>query len=135
MYLLSSSAVSMLKLCSPLPPLGAIYRVTHEDATAVLENESTAPVAFGLSAPAPNPFNSETVLRFGLPRVQRVTLTIYDVLGRPVQTLAEEPLEPGSYTVTWNGRDAAGRPAASGVYFARLRAGESVLAQRLTLVR
>ena len=51
-----------------------------------------------------------------------MTLRIYDVSGRLIRTLVDEPQTAGEKTVTWNGRDTQGRSVASGVYFYRLQA-------------
>lgn len=71
---------------------------------------------------APNPFASETRIRFDLVESARVSVTIYDVLGRRVRTLADETLGPGRYVRIWNGEDGTGRPVPSGLYFCRLTA-------------
>ena len=61
---------------------------------------------------------------------ERVTLKVFDVLGREVRTLVNENLQPGNYEVTF---DAAG--LASGVYFYTLRAGGFVQTKRMVLLR
>jgi predicted dienelactone hydrolase len=84
---------------------------------------------------APNPFNPRTVLRFELTAPRPVTLAVYDLRGRRLATLVHGPREAGRHAVTWDGRDAAGRPAAAGTYLYRLRAGDDTARGRLTLVR
>jgi len=60
----------------------------------------------------------------------KVRLVVHDLLGREVAVLVDEQKEPGYYTVPWN----AGR-FASGVYYARLQAGEEVMIRKMLLVR
>jgi len=72
---------------------------------------------------APNPCNPRTELSFTLARAGRVRLVLYDLAGRPVRELVVGELPAGPHAVTWSGEDDAGRPVASGVYLARLRAG------------
>ena len=62
-------------------------------------------------------------------------LDVIDVIGRRVRTLVAGALVPGRHAVRWDGRDAAGREVASGVYFLRLTAGAQKASTRLTLVR
>jgi len=81
------------------------------------------PVAWSLAA-APNPFNPATTIRYEVPAATHVRLAVYDVLGREVVALVDERREPGCYAVAWDGRDAAGRSVASGVYVVRLEAGD-----------
>ncbi|MBI2502597.1 MAG: ASPIC/UnbV domain-containing protein, partial [Candidatus Latescibacteria bacterium] len=103
----------------------------------VVEEERTAslPQAFSLSQNFPNPFNSDTVIRFALPEGGEVVLAVYNLAGQQVAKLAEGTREAGSYTLRWDGRDERGKELASGVYLYRLRAGAQVETQKLVLLR
>ncbi len=79
---------------------------------------------FQLCYPYPNPFNPSTTIRYGLPEESNVSLIIYDVRGQVVQTLESEHQSAGWYDVTWNGETADGKQISTGIYFARLVAGE-----------
>jgi photosystem II stability/assembly factor-like uncharacterized protein len=68
----------------------------------------------------PNPFNPSTTIRFSLPERMSVRLAVYDVAGRRVVTLVDGIRTDGVSTVNWNGRNEAGEPVVSGVYFYRL---------------
>lgn len=108
--------------------------------TAFVEQETgrvaSVPERFELHQNFPNPFNPVTSIRFGLPEKQRVTLKIYDLLGREVATLAEDVLkEPGYHVLTWDGRDANDQPVASGLYIYRLQAGTFTEARKMLLVK
>ena len=91
------------------------------------------PRAFALRDAFPNPFNPSTEIRYELPEPARVSLTVYDVLGRVVETLLDETREAGYHTVHWN---ASGR--SSGMYLARFTAttsgGRIALQQTMKLV-
>jgi len=86
-------------------------------ATAVAHPASEIPKAYSLSQNYPNPFNPVTHIGFFIPSVQYVTLTIYDVIGRRVASLVNNVLQPGAYTIEWNGAEEP-----SGLYFYQLRA-------------
>jgi hypothetical protein len=75
-----------------------------------------APVVF--EACMPNPLTTGTVIRYSVTRATRVRLEVFDVLGRRVGSLVDEPKLPGSYAETWNARDLPG-----GTYFLKLQAG------------
>jgi hypothetical protein len=75
---------------------------------------------FALHQNAPNPFNPTTSISFSLSVESEVELSIYDVAGRLVTTLAEGEFPAGSSAVSWDGRDGGGRDVGSGVYFYRL---------------
>jgi len=85
------------------------------------------PSAFELAGAVPNPFN--------LPATQSVRLTVYDVQGRLVRSLLNEVRSAGANQVNWDGRDHAGRGAASGTYFARLESGGMTSVKAMVLVR
>ena len=83
----------------------------------------------------PNPFNPATTIRFRLAEPTRARLEIYDLLGRRVARLVDEPLEAGSYGVVWNGEDNTGRPVAGGFYLYRLKAGSFTGSKTMTLLK
>jgi len=83
----------------------------------------------------PNPFNENTWICFVLPIATQVKIDIYDCLGRRITTVVDQPFDPGTHGVVWNGLDNAGSEVASGVYFYRLTAGETVLTKKMLLLR
>ncbi len=89
----------------------------------------TAPLSFTLSS-YPNPFNAQTNITFELPRAGEVTLKLFDVLGREIETLLNEPLAAGTHTHSF---DAAQLP--SGVYFAQLESGGLLITHKLLLLK
>ena len=88
--------------------------------TAIEDIVEARPAAFRLDQNFPNPFNPETVITYGLPAPAHVRLTIYDVTGGLVRRLESGFKPAGTFSLTWSGRDGAGRPVGSGVYFYRL---------------
>lgn len=88
-----------------------------------------------LAAPRPNPTTGRTQLSFALGVAATVELTLHDVRGAAVRTLAAGPREAGTHTVEWDGRDASGRDVSPGIYFARLTAAGRTAAQKVQLVR
>jgi Sortilin, neurotensin receptor 3,/FlgD Ig-like domain len=93
------------------------------------------PRAVGLDQNYPNPFNPRTNISFNLKTDERIKLSVYDVRGRRVRTLVDDHRSAGSYVEEWDGRDESGMQAASGVYMARLVAGDQVWQRKMTLVR
>ena len=93
------------------------------------------PSAFALHGNAPNPFQPKTDIRFDLPRSGHVVLEIFGVDGRRVRTLADGPMDAGRKSVSWDGRDSAGHPLGSWIYFYRLQAGENKAVRKMTLIR
>ena len=103
--------------------------------TETLENIPLAPEKASLEPNFPNPFQQTTAIRYHLDRRENVRLVVYNVAGQTVQTLVNESQTPGSYEVMWNGRDEAGRPVGSGIYFYRLQAGRFSDSGKMALLR
>ena len=102
-----------------------------------VEKEETADARpLGLDVVAsPNPFNPLTKVAFTLPVATRAQVAVYDAAGRRVRVLADDLFPAGTSEIAWTGRDDAGRMAASGVYFAVVRAGDLQESTRLLLLK
>ncbi|MBD3335544.1 MAG: T9SS type A sorting domain-containing protein, partial [Candidatus Eisenbacteria bacterium] len=110
-------------------------RITYAGEAPSGAPDGGIPKVLALRGNAPNPLQAETLIRFDLPQAARVDLGIFDVGGRRVATLVDGNLPAGRHRALWNGRDAAGRAAASGIYFARLTAGSDVLTHKMILMK
>ncbi len=88
----------------------------------------------------PNPFNPETWIPFELAEASRVKLTIYNAAGQTVRALELGQLPAGTYrsrskAAHWDGRNALGEPAASGIYYARIEAGSFTAMRRMVVLK
>ena len=93
------------------------------------------PDQFLLEQNYPNPFNPSTTIRYSLPELSDVRLTIYNILGQQVRVLVNETQSAGVYTIQWNGHDAIGRQVATGVYLYRLQAGKHVAVRKMIFAK
>jgi minor extracellular serine protease Vpr len=110
---------------------GANLRIAAIVATGTLpDSPGTVVKAYDLSQNWPNPFNAGTTFTFVMAATGHATVTVYDLLGRVVATLADDELVEGMHRLDW-------RPSglASGVYFYRLRAGEASVVKKMILLR
>ncbi len=98
--------------------------------------EPAPPVAtpLQLGAPWPSPTRAASRISFDLPASARVSLEVLDLQGRTVRSLLDGEYAAGPYQAEWDGTDAARRPVASGVYFYRLRVGDSTRSRRVVLL-
>jgi hypothetical protein len=115
--------------------VGSSDRTYHQLVTQTIlsAGPTGAPVGpndFLLENNYPNPFNPSTVLSFSLGARERVTMTIVDILGRPITTLLDEIVEAGKHTVTWD----AFREA-SGTYFCVAKTSRMTRCLRLLLLK
>ncbi|NUN69793.1 MAG: T9SS type A sorting domain-containing protein, partial [Bacteroidetes bacterium] len=100
-----------------------------------ISGDAIVPADFRLEQNYPNPFNPETVIRFSVPQRAMTTISIYDALGREVTVLLNDDIPAGNHSIVWNGLDRFGEPAASGVYFYRMRSGVFVSTKKMLLIR
>jgi hypothetical protein len=99
-----------------------------------VEQVSDVATSFELGQNYPNPFNPSTEIRYSIPTSGPVSLRVYDMMGREVETLVDRTMEAGSYVVSFNA-ERSGRAMASGVYFLRLDAGAHTAIRKMLLVK
>jgi len=137
---LPNAPVLDLKLHQPTRTLVAgtygrsMFAMTVPDLSGVEDGIPASTAVIGL-ANHPNPFNPLTTVSFTLNREQEVSLDVMDVRGRLVRSLHQGTLAAGDHALRWNGQDDGGRAVASGVYFARVIAGNQAVQHKMTLVR
>ncbi len=81
---------------------------------------SQIPKGYVLYQNYPNPFNPSTRIEFSVEHAARVRMTVYDMLGREIRTLANGMYEAGDHVITWDGRNGSGAQMTSGVYYIRM---------------
>lgn len=107
-----------------MPPVG----VTSQE-------DNKLPKEFTLLQNYPNPFNPATTIRYGLPKKERVTLKVYNILGAEVVTLVDNELKTAGYhSAIWDSRNNSNRQVASGLYFLQMRAGKFEQTRKMLLI-
>jgi len=96
----------------------------------VADTYSNVPSQYALDQNYPNPFNPTTTISYNIHASGVVTLNVYDVLGRKIETLVGNVMAPGSYAVTWDAKDNA-----SGTYFYTLEAGGTTMTRKMLLIK
>jgi len=92
---------------------------------------SAIPQEVMLSPNYPNPFNPSTHIQYGLPKAERVRLSIFDVLGQKIVTLVDEQKLAGFHSVEWDGFTGDRLRVSSGVYFYKLEVGRVVKVKKM----
>ncbi|NBC18246.1 MAG: T9SS type A sorting domain-containing protein [Bacteroidetes bacterium] len=110
-----------------------VYGITASGIS--VEGPDPAAVRAFLFPNYPNPFRETTTLAYEVDQPARVTLTVYDVLGRRVLALVDAVQSAGPHQAVWDGRDAAGRPVASGTYVYRLQVGAAAQTGRMLALK
>jgi len=98
--------------------------------TVDVKKSLSVPTLFSLEQNYPNPFNPVTTISYELPQESDVTLTIYDITGRLVETLVDQKQNGGQYSVQW---DASSK--SSGVYFYKISTGEFQQVKKCLLIK
>ncbi len=104
--------------------------ILKQRGTPVAEDWHEIPAQLVLLQNYPNPFNTATKITYDLPAVSRVTIRVFDILGREVATLLDGVQLTGTHTVSFNGLNLA-----SGVYIYRLTAGDVVSVKKMILLK
>jgi len=93
------------------------------------------PTEWNLSQNRPNPFNTETTIRYQVPKFSYVKIEIFNLIGQHLRTLVNEDKNPGTYKAIWNGKDDQGLSVGSGIYIYRMNAGEFTAIKKMVLVQ
>ena len=122
-------------VCGPLAFSAQDHSLVIYDCSAALPVSPwviapSPPSSFTLHPPHPNPFNASTAVNFELPAASHVGLRVYDTAGRLVATLADRWTPAGKHQAIFDG---TGLP--SGIYLARLTAGDYAAAQKMVLLK
>ena len=114
---------------------GGIYTIVKTKGDAGSNNSLLE--SYTLEQNYPNPFNSGTNITFGMTESAKISLKIYDILGREIAILVDKNLEADDYTVTWDAKNSDGSKAASGIYFYILIAGNGnhIITKKMLLIK
>jgi hypothetical protein len=118
-----------------------VFPATREDMWVFVptnvEEKSSKKVthSFALFQNYPNPFNPTTTIRFSINLPSLVHLKIFNIMGQEIVELVDKNLLPGDFQVMWDGKNRAGQPAASGVYFSQLSSREGVKIIKMLLIK
>lgn len=104
------------------------FTFSTELATSIEDPE--LPVEYSLAQNFPNPFNPSTTIEFGIPEPSEVLLEVYNVAGKTIAVLVNEPRNAGSYQVHFDASSLS-----SGIYIYRLKAGTFTKTRKLTLIK
>jgi hypothetical protein len=110
-------------------------QITYENLQLITENEFSLPNSYLLVQNYPNPFNPYTIILYELPVQTKVSVVIYDFLGREVRTLVNAVEQPGTHSINWNGKDGLGNDVSAGIYLYRIRAGGFVETRKMILLK
>ncbi len=93
------------------------------------------PEKYYLGQNYPNPFNPSTVIEFDLPRLSKVEIEVYNILGQTVRYLVDEEKPAGKYNVIWDGRDNSGTTVSSGMYFYKIKTDGFSSSKKMILLK
>jgi len=103
--------------------------------TSVKNNTQNYPNTFKLFQNYPNPFNPSTIIKYSIPlnvnnKSSIVSLKVFDILGREVETLVNKEQKPGNYEFQFNGAQLT-----SGAYFYKIQSGNIIIVKKMILIR
>ncbi|MCF7802717.1 MAG: T9SS type A sorting domain-containing protein [Candidatus Marinimicrobia bacterium] len=113
------SSVTLSKLHLNENPVQTNVSTATLTTSTGIDRAGNIPDTYTLRQNHPNPFNPTTTIRYGLPEAAQVMLTVYDLMGRKVTTLADMEQQAGWYTVHWDGTNEEGQSVSAGMYLYR----------------
>ncbi len=137
---LQVARITFTREYSPNVSAAVTFKTSYEKLSEAVDNLTKEPtsidgndnriLSFELLQNYPNPFNPVTNISYRLSEAGAVRLEVFDITGRRMATLVDESQLPGSYSVTWDGQQAA-----SGVYIYRISAGNRVSHRQMLLIK
>ena len=97
--------------------------------------QPSLPVGYALMQNYSNPFNPVTTIEFSLPEIQNVRMTVYDILGHEIMSLANRKYEAGTHRIIWNGKNHSGQMVSSGMYLYSIDTGKFMETRKMLLLR
>ena len=113
-----------------LPDYTGITHFYYSRLITDVKKDKVNVVVFTLSQNYPDPFNPTTTITYSLPKSSLITLKIYDLLGREIETLVNEEKPAGNYEVEFDGSNLP-----SGIYFYRMQAGKFIKTRKFVLIK
>ena len=110
-------------------------RIMDAEVEIIYGEPPILPLDYMLYQNYPNPFNPSTSVRFEVPVESKVTIKIYDILGREVKTLFDDQVQRGRYTLEWDGLNESGMRMSSGTYIYRMVANDFVQSKKMLLLK
>ena len=100
-----------------------------------IDESNQLPTAFNLYNNYPNPFNPTTQIRYDLPEDARVSITIYDLMGRSIKSLVHSNQTAGYHSVRWDATSDMGEGVSAGMYIYTIQAGEFRQTKKMVLLK
>ena len=100
------------------------------NSVSISQISSFIPTEYKIYQNYPNPFNPSTKIKFDVPKLSDVKLTVYDISGKEMEVLINNKLSPGSYEFKWDASNLS-----SGVYFYRIQSQDFIETKRMLLIK
>ncbi len=116
-----------------------LYQVNEDDTLSLIDRVRLS--GSGMLQPLrlydawPNPFNPLTTIRFEVSKERTVIVSVHDLRGRKVRTLAQQSFSAGQHELVWDGKDGGGRQVESGAYFIMVQSGELMETHKVLLLK
>lgn len=116
---------------------GNLHRTGYLDLTlaSVEDGELAIPIKFEVSSNYPNPFNPATHIDIAIPENGNLNVSVFDLSGRLINTLVNDKVNAGNYTVTWHGKNHLGQNVPSGVYLMKIVSGNQFKTKKMALIK
>ena len=110
-------------------------KISYSSQALTMNDDLNTANQFILYSAYPNPFNPTTQVRYYLPNVSNVQISIYDLVGREIRTLINREQNSGFKTLQWNAMNNLGHPVSAGLYLYTIQAGEFRSTKKMLLLK
>ena len=114
--------------------LGSCGNYIADNATSTDDASASSKITTTNLSAYPNPISNLATISFNLQQSQKVVVTIYDMNGTLIKTLANTQMEHGNHQLIWNARDEKGSPVTGGIYLLKLQAGDYSETKKMSVV-
>ena len=111
------------------------YFVSISFSNLNISSNNIYPSSYRLFQNFPNPFNPTTIIEYELPRMELVSLKIFDVMGREVISLINKLQNPGRNFALWDGINSLGQPVSAGMYIYTIQVGKFIQSKKMVLLK
>ena len=102
---------------------------------SAIKNQGQGAVDYELLRCYPNPFNSQVIIEFTIPKPRFTKVNILNIKGQKIKTLLASVAPTGRHVLHWAGDDNQGRSVSSGVYICRMQSGKNIVSQKISLIK
>jgi hypothetical protein len=111
------------------------YSIQYDTSSVFVSDDLIKHGQASLHQNFPNPFNTETTIRYEIPKLEHVELKIYNIYGQEIRSILDEIQPAGKYTIVWSTKNNSGMDVSPGIYFLQMKAGTQLRRRKMLFMK